>query len=233
MEFINSSLGIPVKGNFNDTVPYVNFLGANQKPTARDRREAEAWVMSNYGNDLLKATSLESIDLLIGNIADQKIGLEMALGKRKSGVGQIISFGRQYKKSGNKAGICSDDKCRRVSKARLDALNSFEAKNRTNIEARRKKLETQENTPPPVSSGSNQGSTPPPVGAQAKATVQNSGLQEGVQSGVGEAVSKTVQAAENIGKKDVNVAGKKVPVKTIFMVVAGIGVVWYIVKKIS
>jgi hypothetical protein len=128
-----------------------------QRVTEGDRRAAEQWVMNSFGNQLLEAKTLEQIDYWTGVIADQKVDMEMMLGKRKSGVGKVISFGRQYKRRGKNAGLCTSDGCIRQSQARLDALNQFEVKHNTAITTLRKKLEKQMEEKPPVSGGTTTG----------------------------------------------------------------------------
>jgi hypothetical protein len=84
-------------------------------------------------------------------MSDQKANSEEMLGKRKSGVGRVLSFGRQYKRRGKNAGLCTSDQCIRENQARLDALNNFETKYRTAVDSLRKKLEALEK--PPVTEG--------------------------------------------------------------------------------
>jgi len=121
-----------------------------QRVTEGDRRAAEEWVTNSFGRQLLEAKTLEQIDYWTGVIADQKVDMEAMLGKRKSGVGNVLSFGRQYKRRGKNAGLCTDDKCIRTSQARLDALNQFEVKHNTAISTLRKKLEKVADEKPPV-----------------------------------------------------------------------------------
>ena len=128
-----------------------------QRVTEGDRRAAEQWVMNSFGNQLLEAKTLEQVDYWTGVMADQKVDMEMMLGKRKSGVGNVLSFGRQYKRRGKNAGLCTSDGCIRQSQARLDALNQFEVKHNTAITTLRKKLESQTEEKPPVSGGTTTG----------------------------------------------------------------------------
>jgi hypothetical protein len=122
-----------------------------QRVTTGDRTAAEQWVMTSFGNSLLSAKSVADLDYWIGVMSDQKANSEEMLGKRKSGVGRVLSFGRQYKRRGKNAGLCTSDQCIRENQARLDALNNFETKHRTAVDALRKKLEALEN--PPVTEG--------------------------------------------------------------------------------
>jgi len=128
-----------------------------QRVKAADRDAAEQWVMNSFGKQLLEAKDLETIDYWAGVMADQKVDMEMMLGKRKSGVGNVLSFGRQYKRRGKNAGLCTSDGCIRQSQARLDALNQFEVRHNTAISALRKKLEKQTEEKPPVSGGTTTG----------------------------------------------------------------------------
>lgn len=128
-----------------------------QRVTTADRNAAESWVMNSFGNQLLEAKTLDQIDYWAGVMADQKVDMEMMLGKRKSGVGNVLSFGRQYKRRGKNAGLCTSDSCIRQSQARLDALNQFEVRHNTAISALRKKLEKQTEEKPPVSGGTTTG----------------------------------------------------------------------------
>jgi hypothetical protein len=128
-----------------------------QRVTSADRDAAEQWVMNSFGNQLLEAKTLDQIDYWAGVMADQKVDMEMMLGKRKSGVGNVLSFGRQYKRRGKNAGLCTNDGCIRQSQARLDALNQFEVRHNTAITTLRKKLEKQMEEKPPVSGGTTTG----------------------------------------------------------------------------
>lgn len=128
-----------------------------QRVKTADRNAAESWVMNSFGNQLLEAKTLDQIDYWAGVMADQKVDMEMMLGKRKSGVGNVLSFGRQYKRRGKNAGLCTSDSCIRQSQARLDALNQFEVRHNTAISALRKKLEKQTEEKPPVSGGTTTG----------------------------------------------------------------------------
>lgn len=231
MEYINSSLGIPVKGHFHDQYSsrFANATGKEarqqrrqerrenrntQKVTEGDRREAEEWVMNGFGKALLDAKSIDDIDYWLGVIADQKVDLEMMLGKRKSGVGSVISFGRQYKSRGKNVGLCTSDQCIRTSKARLDALNQFEAKHRTVIATLRKNLEASVATTSPSPT-----SAPPPSGG--------SPVGVGDSAGIGTGVSDVADKLKNVASADVNVGGKKFPVKTVAAVAVGAGLVYY------
>jgi len=134
-----------------------------QRVTTGDRAAAEQWVMTSFGNSLLGAKNIEELDYWIGVMSDQKANSEEMLGKRKSGVGRVLSFGRQYKRRGKNAGLCTSDQCIRENQARLDALNNFETKYRTAVESLRKKFEkTQTQLLPPTAEKTETGGEPLP-----------------------------------------------------------------------
>ena len=236
MEYINSTLGIPVKGHFHDHISsrFANASGKErrqerrqerrenrntQRVTEGDRRDAEQWVMNSFGNSLLQATSVDAMDYWVGVMSDQKVDLEMMLGKRKSGVGSVISFGRQYKSRGKNAGLCTSDQCIRTSRARLDALNQFEARHKTAINTLRKKLEAATLTPTPSPTTPPPSNQPPPLGAALPPM--------GESVGIGTGISEAAEKLKNVASAEVNVAGKKFPIKTIAMVAVGAGLVYY------
>ena len=127
-----------------------------QRVTTGDRNAAEEWLINSFGNNLMQSKTLEELEYLIGVMSDQKANAEEMLGKRKSGVGRVLSFGRQYKRRGKSAGMCTSDQCIRENQARLDALNNFETQYRTQVDTLRKKLEKLEK--PPVTEGGSTGS---------------------------------------------------------------------------
>lgn len=129
----------PKKAISKSPVGFLVKKPETQRVTGEDRKNAENWVASTYGNKILASKSLAELDTNIGLMADAKEELFLKLGKEKSGVGKVLSFGRQYKRRGAKAGLCTTDSCIRESKARLDAIAAFETKNKSTIDALYKK----------------------------------------------------------------------------------------------
>lgn len=136
-----------------------------QRVTTGDRNAAEQWVITSFKTNLLEAKDFDTLEYWIGVMADQKANLEEMLGKRKSGVGRVLSFGRQYKRRGKNAGLCTSDECIRTSQARLDALNQFEMQHKTAIDALRKKFEKSQTQllPPSTEKTETGGATLPPT----------------------------------------------------------------------
>lgn len=105
-----------------------------QKISAQDRVRANDWIQFNYIQPMMNATSLKELGYYIDSLSDTKASLLEMLGKRKSGVGTIVSFGRKYKRSGKGAGMCTTNECIRETKARLDAIKLFETEYKNKIE---------------------------------------------------------------------------------------------------
>jgi hypothetical protein len=105
-----------------------------QKITAQDRVRANDWIQFNYIQPMMNAKSLQELGYYIDTLSDTKATLLEMIGKRKSGVGTIVSFGRKYKRSGKGAGMCSSNECIRESRARLDAIKLFETEYKNKIE---------------------------------------------------------------------------------------------------
>lgn len=189
-----------------------------QRVTSADRDAAEQWVMNSFGNQLLEAKTLDQIDYWAGVMADQKVDMEMMLGKRKSGVGNVLSFGRQYKRRGKNAGLCTNDGCIRQSQARLDALNQFEVRHNTAITTLRKKLEKQIEEKPPVAGDTTTeknlkvgAATMPPIGSQPIATITPT-------------ETSTSLTDTNAAKGQVVIAGKTIKTSTLIFGAVGLGI---------
>lgn len=105
-----------------------------QKITAQDRVKANDWIELNFIQPMMNAKSLKELGYYIDTLSDTKATLLEMLGKRKSGVGNIVSFGRRYKRSGKGAGLCSSNECIRETRAKLDAIKLFEVEYRNKIE---------------------------------------------------------------------------------------------------
>ena len=198
-----------------------------QRVTSADRDAAESWVMNSFGNQLLEAKNLETIDYWAGVMADQKVDMEMMLGKRKSGVGNVVSFGRQYKRRGKNAGLFTSDGCIRQSQARLDALNQFEVRHNTAINTLRKKYEKLTEEKPPVSDTTSTGKT---------TTSGNVSPQVGAATFPTGALSNENSGTSNIStdeteKNKVNIGGQQINKSTLIFGAVGLAVAGFLIYK--
>jgi hypothetical protein len=198
-----------------------------QRVTDGDRRAAEDWVMNSFGKQLLEAKDIETIDYWAGVMADQKVDMEMMLGKRKSGVGNVVSFGRQYKRRGKNAGLCTSDGCIRQSQARLDALNQFEVKHNTAINTLRKKYEKLTEEKPLVSDTTStsktttSGNVSPQVGA---ATFPTGAL-------LNENSGTSNISTDETDKNKVNVGGQQINKSTLIFGAFGLAIAGFLIYK--
>ena len=227
MEDINDELGIPVNHAFENLLSPENYLYAKgrgkakvkkflsrvtksplkglfkkpetQRVTGEDRKNAENWVANNYGNKILASKSLADLETNIGLMADAKEELYLKLGQEKSRVGKILSFGRQYKRRGAKAGLCTTDSCIRESKARVDAIDAFEVKNKSTIDAMYKKYGEVEKPAEPTASETT--GTSPQLGkadtGTPAPTSELGGTTDGGATGTGSAITNALGKDKN------------------------------------
>jgi hypothetical protein len=202
-----------------------------QTPTGADRAAAEAWVQSNFANAVANISSYEQLETFLAVVAQNKVDLEISLGKRKSGAGRILSFGKQYKTRGSKANLCGSNDCIRTTKARLDAINKFEQSYSKILDNIRKKYEPKEQPPaPPPSGGDNPPLTPPHAIPNPSPIDTGSGVEGG---GGSNDISTGGMAdkLKNVASEGVNIGGKKIPVWGIALGLIGVGAAVYFFKK--
>jgi hypothetical protein len=202
-----------------------------QTPTGAERAAAEAWVQSNFANAVANISSLEQLETFLAVVSQNKVDLEISLGKRKSGAGRIITFGKQYKTRGSKANLCGSNECIRTTKARLDAINKFEQSYSKILDNIRKKYDPKEQSPAPPIGGDN----PPPLPPSGNiATISPIDTGSGVEGGGGSDDISTGGMADklkNVASEGVSIGGKKVPVWGIALGLIGVGAAVYFFKK--
>lgn len=244
MEYINSTLGIPVKGHFHDHISsrFTNFSGYQRKkavtiaaltyifppaglayaalaPSEKKRYQEAMGYKSNPPTNLIKqyynATKAEfpsNSDMTSEQLLSIVEKLTSRYGNwdkdRDKKASTIAKSGKRLDNKDNKQMIAELAAVR----AWMQAINDYRAEVVKSYEKAFAREEKVASTPPP----SNQ---TPPVGAALPPM--------GESVGIGTGVSEAAEKLKNVASAEVNVAGKKFPVKTIAMVAVGAGLVYY------
>lgn len=251
MEYINNSLGIPVKGHFHDHISsrFTNFSGYQRKkavtiaaltyifppaglayaalaPSEKKRYQEAMGYKSNPPTNLIKqyysaiknefpsSSDMTSEQLLsiVEKLTSRYGNWDKDRDKKAS---TIAKSGKRLDNKDNKQMIAELAAVR----AWMQAINDYRAEVVKSYEKAFAREEKVASTPPP----SNQ---PPPAGnAPVFGSTDRLGTGESV--GIGTGVSETAEKLKNVASAEVNVAGKKFPVKTIAMVAVGAGLVYY------
>lgn len=252
MEYINSTLGIPVKGLFHDHVSG-RFANASGSITSRRNKNKSTWAklgLVTYAAGLIGDKKKRAVEVMGSASNPERAKMEHYL---KDIIGPKYPYSKDMPSQTLEGIVNALNKEYDYMNSRLPELVHIVANNskKFSVEPNRSTIyqiqdvrammtvindyradvikaydraferESKEANEPKPTSG------PSPMGSSSQGT-PNSGT---VVDGVGAGVSEMADKAKDVAKKEVSVAGKKIPVGLILGGIAGVAIVWYFIKS--
>lgn len=250
MEYINSSLGIPVKGHFHDHISsrFLNLSGYQRKkgvtiaaltylfppaglayaalaPSQKSRYKEAMGYKSSPPSDLIKQyyNSTKSEFPYNTNMSSEQ--LLNIVDQLTSRYGKWDSERDKKASTVARSGKRIDNKDNKQTIAELAAVRAWmQAINdyRAEVVKAYDKAVTREEKAAETPRPSNQ---PPP--SNENPPVGAALPPTGTSVGLGTGISETAEKLKNVASEGVNVGGKKIPLTTIALVAAGAGAIYY------
>ena len=252
MEFINSSLGIPVKGYFHDHFSG-RFANASGSITSGRNRNISTWAKLNpvsYAVGMIGDKKKRAIEVMGSASNPEKSKMEHYL---KDIIGPKYPYSKDMPSDTLEGIISALSKEYEYMNSRLPELVQKVANNskKFSVEPNRSTIYQIQEVRAMMSvindyradvikaydrafdRESKQANEPKPSSGPMPMSSSPQGAPNtgtGV-DGVGAGVSDVAEKAMDVVKKEVSVAGKKLPLGLIFGGIAGVAVVWYFIKS--